>query len=278
MSVHGRIKPVERSTGTTGLVGAAPQTGAGGAFNVADAEMSTLSARVYAKATTNTLTITGKWQARNATTGSTWYDVYGPNNAANVTLVTGTGSAVSATRVIAAPRAVYSARQARFVVLTGTGVAADSPDDEFSVAYNYRVRMYERRPIIGPAGSALPISGASGTVVAGAAVSTGDLQPTTLCALVYAKAGTASLVLTGSWQVTNTPNDSNSWLAARLGHAPADVAIVTASANDTRFIEAPDSVYGYRFARYVLTTSGASAVGGSTDEYWITYQYMRPFY
>lgn len=93
---------------------------------------------------------------------------------------------------------------------------------------------------------------------------------------MYAKAGTGSLALTGKWQVTDTPNTSASWVDARLGHAPADVAIVTAS-TDTRYVEAPDSVYGYKFARYAIVTSGATAVGSTTDEYWIEYQFMRPF-
>ena len=95
MSVQSRIKPQARGVTTTALAGAAPQTGAGNAFSVVDAQPFTLSATVYGQATTNTLTITPKWQARNTVGAGTWYDVFAPNNAANVVMVTGTGSAVA---------------------------------------------------------------------------------------------------------------------------------------------------------------------------------------
>lgn len=275
MSVQSRIRPTQRGTGTTALAGAAPQTGAGNAFKVVDAELFTLSATVYAQITTNTVTATAKWQARNAASG-TWYDVYGPNGAANVIMVTGTGSAVAATRSIAAPRAVYSAVEARCVVVTGVDTAAAG--DEFSISYNFRDTLMERRPIIGPAATVTALSGAAPQTGAGDSVTMGDLQPGTLCAMVYAKATTNSLAITGKWQVRNSA--TGTWIDARLGHAPADVAIVTGTGSavtDTRFVEAPDSVYGNRFARYVVTSTGATAGGLGTDEFSIKYQYMRPF-
>jgi hypothetical protein len=276
MSVHARIKPVQRTTGVTALAGAAPQTGAGVAFPVVDAEAFTLSAEVYAQATTNNLTITAKWQARNASTGS-WYDVYGPNGAAHVTMVTGTGSAVPATRAIAAPRAVYSAVQARCVVVTGVETAVEG-DDEFSIAYNYRDTLMHRRPIIGPAATVTALSGAAPQTGAGASVTMGDVQPGMLCAFVYAKATTNLLAITGKWQVRDSA--TGTWIDARLSHSPADVAIVTGTGSavtDTRFVEAPDSVYGHRFARYVVTTASASGGGLGTDEFSIKYQYLRAF-
>ena len=275
MSVHARIKPTQRTTGVVALAGAAPQTGAGNAFPVVDAELFTLSATVYAQITTSTVTATAKWQARNIS-GGTWYDVYGPNGAAHVTMVTGTGSAVSATRSIAAPRAVYSAMEARCVVVTGVDTAATG--DEFSVSYNFRESLMGRRPIIGPVATVTALSGAAPQTGAGADVTMGDLQPGTLCAFVYAKATTNLLAITGKWQVRNAAGGT--WIDARLSHAPADVAIVTGTGSavtDTRFVEAPDSVYGYRFARYVVTTASASGGGLGTDEFSIKYQYMRPF-
>jgi len=67
---------------------------------------------------------------------------------------------------------------------------------------------------------------------------------------VYAKATTNLLAITGKWQVRNSASDT--WIDARLSHGPIDVAIVTGTGSavtSTRFVEAPDSVYGYRFAR-----------------------------
>lgn len=77
----------------TGFTGAAPQTVAGALL--VTRELKNISALVYVKATTNTLTVTAKWQVSND--GSTFYDAYGPNRATNVAIATGTGSAVTDT-------------------------------------------------------------------------------------------------------------------------------------------------------------------------------------
>jgi hypothetical protein len=115
----------------TGFTGAAPQTVAGASINTQ--ECVSLSVIHYAKATTNTLTVTGKWQV--SVDGSTWYDVYGGNSAALVAQVTGTGSAVTATRVIDAPEAVYGYPNVRFVSVSGTGSGGGAGVDEASIAY-----------------------------------------------------------------------------------------------------------------------------------------------
>lgn len=279
MSVQSRIKPAQRATAVTALAGATPQTGAGNAFPVIDAEIGTLSATVYAQATTSTLTIAPKWQARNSVGAGTWLDVYLPNNAANVAQVTGTGSAVAATRSIAAPMPICSAMEARCVVVTGVETAAAG--DEFSVSYNYRETLMQRRPIISAGKIAVTaLTGAAPQAINGNALAMGDCQPGTVMALVYAKATTNLLTITGKWQVTNTPNTSGSWIDARLPNAPADVVIVTGTGSavtSTRYVVAPDSIYGYRFARYVLT-SGVGVGGGlGVDEGQISYQHMRPF-
>lgn len=116
----------------TGFTGAAPQSVNGA--TIATGDYDKLSALHYAKATTNTLTITGNWQVTRDG-GSTWYDVYGPNSAALVAQVTGTGSAVTATRVIDAPEAVYGWPNARFVSKSGVGVGGGAGTDEASIAY-----------------------------------------------------------------------------------------------------------------------------------------------
>lgn len=130
-----RIPGLVSATGVLGLTGAAPQTGAGGTLPSCNVEPGTLGAQVYAKATTNTLTITGKWQT--SANGSTWRDCDVPNNAANVALVTGTGSAVTATKRVSAPAAALGQRYCRFVVVSGVGVGAGAGTDEYSIAYSY---------------------------------------------------------------------------------------------------------------------------------------------
>lgn len=142
MGVNERIMPNQKSTGVLGLTGAAPQTGGSAATNIitmSQVETSTLSAKVYAKATTNTLTITAKWQVSDGGASPTWEDCAGtPNNAANVALVTGTGVAVTSTIHIPAPSCVYGKRFARIVVVTGVGVGGGAGVDEYSIAYDYR--------------------------------------------------------------------------------------------------------------------------------------------
>lgn len=277
MSVQSRIKQQARPVSVTALSGAAPQTGAGSAFPVDAAEPFTLSATAYAQATTNNLTITGKWQARNSVGSGTWRDFYGPNGAANVVMVTGTGAAVAATRSIAAPSSIVSVMEARFVLVTGAEAAGAG--DEYSVSYNYRDTLMRRRPVIAPNKmSVTAVTGNAGTTIGGPVVTIGNVQPGTLCALVYGQATTNLLTLTGKWQVSETGLSGGTWYDARLMHAPTDVTIVTGTGSavaDTRFYDAPLSVYGYKFARFALVTGGAA--GGAGDEYQISYQFLRPF-
>lgn len=133
------LQTTQKDTGVLGLTGAAPQTGAGNSQQMIDVEVGTLSALVYAKATTNTLTITAKWQV--SADNSTFYDVYASNSAAFVAQVTGTGSAVTATRAIAALDSVYGWRYARMVVITGTGVGGGVGVDEYEISYNFTLRQ-----------------------------------------------------------------------------------------------------------------------------------------
>jgi hypothetical protein len=127
------IKRFWNSTGvaTTGFSGAAPQTVAGATIAVRD--KINLSALIYAKATVNTLTLTAKWQV--SLDGSTWRDVYGPNRATNVVIVTGTGSAVTDTIVVQAPEAVYGYPSVRCIVVSGVGSGSGAGSDEASITY-----------------------------------------------------------------------------------------------------------------------------------------------
>ena len=72
-------------------------------------------------------------------------------------------------------RAVYAAMEARCVVATGVGVATTG--DEFSVSYNFRNTLQQRRPIISAKKTAVTaVVGAAATVVAGPVVAMGDLD------------------------------------------------------------------------------------------------------
>lgn len=136
---NARIKPNVLGVAVTGFTGAAPQTVAGTAVLVQGIETGSLSAKVYAKATTNTLTITPKWQVSDD--GSTWRDAKPSNNAANVALVTGTGSAVTDTVQIAAPDSVYGSIYARLICVSGVGIGGGAGVDEASVYYHSRVNL-----------------------------------------------------------------------------------------------------------------------------------------
>ena len=138
MGLNERIKPTQQALGVTAVSGAAPQTVTGNTVIMNKVETGSLSATVYTLATTNTLTLTAKWQVSDD--GSTWVDcASSPQNATHVAQVTGTGSAVSATRVIPAPDSVYGKRRARCVVVSGTGSGGGAGQDEANISYNYRL-------------------------------------------------------------------------------------------------------------------------------------------
>lgn len=97
----------------------------------------TLSALVTVDCETNTLTMTAKWQVSND--ASTWVDVALTNNAANVTLTTGTSSAdADVAKAIVAPDAVFGWTYARLVIVTG--VVTGNAVDTYSIGYCYRTR------------------------------------------------------------------------------------------------------------------------------------------
>lgn len=139
MSFASRKKGNVLPTGVTAITGSAPQTVAGGTIVMGKPNFTprpgTLCAEVYGKATTNTLTITAKWQVSDD--NSTWRDAYGPGRPSNVAMVTGTGSAVTDTIRVAAPDSVYSANYARCILVSGTGSGGGAGVDEGSVVYHF---------------------------------------------------------------------------------------------------------------------------------------------
>jgi hypothetical protein len=105
---------------------------AGNAVDVLRVARGTLSARVSVDCETNTMTMTAKWQV--SSDNSTWIDMAVANNAANVTLATGTGSAdATVTKALAAPDAVYGWRYARLAIVNG--VATGAATDTYAIGY-----------------------------------------------------------------------------------------------------------------------------------------------
>lgn len=105
----------------------------GTAVALRNVEPGTLSAYFDVSATTNTATITGKFQVSND--NSTFIDVAPMNNAANVALTTGTGSAVTGDKVLPVPQEVWGWKYFRGVCVLGgtTGAATET----YAVTYRW---------------------------------------------------------------------------------------------------------------------------------------------
>lgn len=129
--------------------------------------------------------------------------------------------------------------------------------------------------------NAHPVSGnfngsTAGTTKGGAAVAMGDNQRQkvrALSALVAVDAETENLTLTGKWQVSN---DNSTWVDVANGtQNAAGVELATgtdgADAAVTKAYDAPQAVYGWRYARFAIVNGVAT--GATTDTYAISYCY-----
>lgn len=269
-----RIKTGQFATGVTGVTGAAPQTVAAAKLDMSRVEVGTLSALCYGKATTTSMTLTVKWQVSYS--GSAWYDATTSTSIARVVLASQAGTD-TVTAVICAPENVYGMPWARCVIVSAGATGAGAGTDEASISYTYRAAPEGQRGKIRPLGasqSASALVGNAGTTVSGGVVNMTEVKPGTLGALVYALSGTASLTIDGKWQVSN---DNTTWYDAKGPDNRANLSPVASTAGTTTFlttVAAPPSVYGWRYARYALVTAGATAVGGSTDQYSIAHHYQ----
>lgn len=139
-------KPAQPTSTPTyeAVTGAAPQTVNGNTIAMMHPQGNTgsavapgtLSANLVLRLTTNTIALTGKWQI--STNGSDWIDAKNSNNAANVTLATGTGSLVTTNVCVAAVDACYGYLYARFVLTSGVAAGGGAGVDEVAIAYGYR--------------------------------------------------------------------------------------------------------------------------------------------
>ena len=120
----------------TAFTGAAPKIVSGNAFNTALAARGSLSAHVDYNISTSSITYTGTWQV--SLDGSTWVACHPTNGAADVALcAAGTGSLVTAGKVLDAPDCVYGYRYARFIVTTAVGSGGGLGVDDAAVSYSY---------------------------------------------------------------------------------------------------------------------------------------------
>lgn len=113
---------------------AAGTTASGTAVTMRTVEPGTLSAYFDLSAFTNTMTISGYFEVSNDT--STWIRVYPLNNAANVVMTTGTGSAVLYDGVIGFPLECYGWKFARATVVNGVATGA-SASDTYAITYRW---------------------------------------------------------------------------------------------------------------------------------------------
>ena len=114
---------------------------------------------------------------------------------------------------------------------------------------------------------------ASGSVIAGNAIMMGQnaRKVRSLIALVSFTAATSTLTATGKWQVSN---DASTWVDCALPNNAANVTFTTGTAAiKTASIEAPQGVYGWKFARFVFLTGVTTGAAG--DLYSIAYSYWQ---
>jgi hypothetical protein len=114
----------------------------------------------------------------------------------------------------------------------------------------------------------------AGSTLAGASVRIADnsrQKVRGLSALAVVDVETTSLTLTAVWQVSN---DASTWVNVANGtQNAAGVVIATgtagADASVTKCYDAPQAVYGWRYARFTFLTAGAT--GAAVDTYNISY-------
>ena len=126
--------------------------------------------------------------------------------------------------------------------------------------------------VINGASTAIP-AGAAPKTLAGTTVITNQVQVGSLSALVVANARTNTLTLTGKWQVSD---DNSTFQDFTPINNATNVALVTGTGSDvtaTRAFEAPHGIFGWKYARFVLT-SGVGVADGTNDAGTISYRYL----
>lgn len=124
-----------------------------------------------------------------------------------------------------------------------------------------------------------PVSGNANTLVAGTVTAGNSLflgnvaqKIAQMCAIVNVTAATSTLTWTGKWQISN---DATTWVDIRQSNNAANVVLATGTSAATGDIgiDAPYSVYGARYARFVLVNGVAT--GGASDLFAISYSFRQ---
>lgn len=114
----------------------------------------------------------------------------------------------------------------------------------------------------------------AGTVIAGSSIFLGQSwrKVSGLSSLVTLTAATATLTMATKWQASN---DGVTWYDIANGSQNAAAVAVTTgtSAAVVKVIPAPDSVYGYAFARLAVVSGVATGAAG--DLYVVSYNYRQ---
>jgi hypothetical protein len=135
MGFPARWRKLTAGSGNLNTVVAGTTT-AGTAISTANMAPGSLSCLFTVTAETNTITITPKWQVSDD--NSTWYDLSGLNNAAQVALATGTAGADAAvSKVLTAPSEVSGWKYVRPAVVNG--VATGAATDLYAFELHFRV-------------------------------------------------------------------------------------------------------------------------------------------
>ncbi|MCA9624739.1 MAG: hypothetical protein KC731_37205, partial [Myxococcales bacterium] len=112
----------------------------------------------------------------------------------------------------------------------------------------------------------------AGDLVAGPLLRTGQLARGTLSATVAVEAETDGITLTPLWQVSN---DGTTWQTVYPPNGATYVAQATGTAGDDaaveRVIQAPDSVYGFKFCRVAIQVGVQT--GTANDTWRISYNF-----
>lgn len=115
----------------------------------------------------------------------------------------------------------------------------------------------------------------AGTRTPGATIALGSVLRGSLAVELDVDAETNTLVMFADWQVSD---DASTWKVLAPANNAANVALATgtagADASVQVVLEAPQSLYSFRYARCAIRNTVAT--GAAADTYSIKYHYLKP--
>lgn len=113
----------------------------------------------------------------------------------------------------------------------------------------------------------------AGTVTAGTALRTNDVEPGTLSVDANVTATTNTLTMTVIWQVST---DNSTWRTVTAVNNAANIALATGTGSGVdgdKVYPAPECVFGWQYVRPAILSGGAT--GGANDTYTLTKRWAR---